>query len=348
MSVGIKIDSVHKVFGDNPVLKGINLNVDQGKLVSILGSSGCGKTTLLRIVAGLETATSGDVYFGDQLQNGISVEKRSIAMVFQKALLFPNMTIAENVAFSLKASKNPPKDLDKKVKEMLELVRLPGFENRRPGELSGGQEQRVSLARALIRNPKILLLDEPLSALDANLRLEMRNLIREIHDAFEITTLYVTHDQEEAMAISDSIAFMDSGILEQFGTPDSFISKPESRKVANFFGCKNIFSGTVSNGKFITDFGHFNLNSEIRSGSGIAVRQEDLNFSDTSTETSFPVRILDWQFVGSRILVNCELTKEVGEPTDNIFVEVDRFADIVSNTKVFVNYDISRLHVVSC
>ena len=189
MNTGIKIENIEKSFGTNPVLKGINLEVPSGKLVSILGSSGCGKTTLLRIVAGLERATSGHVYFDEELQDLITVEKRAIAMVFQKALLFPSMTIGENVAFSLRASKNPPKDINKRVEDMLELVRLPGFASRRPGELSGGQEQRVSLARALMRNPKVLLLDEPLSALDANLRVEMRNFIREIHDSFEMTTL---------------------------------------------------------------------------------------------------------------------------------------------------------------
>ncbi len=236
MTVQIKIENIEKTFGDNKVLNGVNLEVESGQLVSILGSSGCGKTTLLRIVAGLERATSGHIFFNEEMQDSIPVEKRSIAMVFQKALLFPSMTIGENVAFSLRASKKAPKDIDAKVRQMLELVRLPGFENRRPGELSGGQEQRVSLARALMRNPKILLLDEPLSALDANLRIEMRGFIREIHDSFEMATLFVTHDQEEAMAISDKIAFMDSGVLEQFGKPESFISNPDSRKVANFFG----------------------------------------------------------------------------------------------------------------
>ena len=146
MNTGIKIEGIEKSFGTNPVLKGINLEVPGGQLVSILGSSGCGKTTLLRIVAGLDRATSGHVFFGDELQDQITVEKRAIAMVFQKALLFPSMTIGENVAFSLRAQKNPPKDIDKRVEEMLDLVKLPGFSSRRPGELSGGQEQRVSLA----------------------------------------------------------------------------------------------------------------------------------------------------------------------------------------------------------
>ena len=346
MSSGIKIENIEKSFGTNPVLKGINLEVQSGQLVSVLGSSGCGKTTLLRIVAGLEKATSGHVYFGDELQDQITVEKRAIAMVFQKALLFPSMTIGENVGFSLRAGKNPPKDIDKKVDEMLELVRLPGFASRRPGELSGGQEQRVSLARALMRNPKVLLLDEPLSALDANLRVEMRNFIREIHDSFEMTTLFVTHDQEEAMAISDKIAFMESGVLEQYDIPESFVSTPDSRKVAKFFGCRNIFSGNTIGKNFETAFGSFELPKNSSSGSLLAVRQEDLKISLEKTEFSFEGTVISWQFVGSRISILCEILNKSKQGSTEVIVESDRFADFQVNEKVHISYNPDRLHVI--
>lgn len=346
MNTGIKIENIEKTFGTNPVLKGVNLDVPSGQLVSILGSSGCGKTTLLRIVAGLERATSGHVYFGDELQDTITVEKRAIAMVFQKALLFPSMSIGENVAFSLRASKNPPKDIEKKVDEMLELVKLPGFASRRPGELSGGQEQRVSLARALMRNPKVLLLDEPLSALDANLRVEMRNFIREIHDSFEMTTLFVTHDQEEAMAISDKIAFMESGILEQYDVPESFVSTPESRKVAKFFGCRNVFSGKIVGKTFETQFGILTLDSSHREGSLLAARQEDLKISREKSKHCFEVKVVSWQFVGSRISIVCEVSNTSNSGTTEIIVESDRFADFTVNEKAYVSYDPSRLHVI--
>ena len=347
MSSGIKIEMIEKTFGTNPVLKGVNLEVPSGQLVSILGSSGCGKTTLLRIVAGLERATSGHVYFGDELQDQITVEKRAIAMVFQKALLFPSMTIGENVAFSLRASKNPPKDIDKKVDEMLELVKLPGFASRRPGELSGGQEQRVSLARALMRNPKVLLLDEPLSALDANLRVEMRNFIREIHDSFEMTTLFVTHDQEEAMAISDKIAFMDSGILEQYDVPESFVSTPESRKVAKFFGCRNIFQGKIVGGVFETAFGSLLLDKNHGTGSLLAARQEDLKILPEKTKHSFEATVISWQFVGSRISINCEV-KNISKPgSTEVSIESDRFANFSVNEKVNISYSPDRLHVIN-
>ena len=346
MSTGIKIENIEKKFSTNPVLKGINLEVPSGQLVSILGSSGCGKTTLLRIVAGLERATSGHVYFDGEQQDSITVEKRAIAMVFQKALLFPNMTIGENVAFSLRASKNPPKDIEKKVDEMLELVKLPGFASRRPGELSGGQEQRVSLARALMRNPKVLLLDEPLSALDANLRVEMRNFIKEIHDSFEMTTLFVTHDQEEAMAISDKIAFMESGVLEQYDFPESFVSTPESRKVAKFFGCRNIFGGEIEGEVFETSFGEFVLPKNYGKGGLLAVRQEDLILSREKTKYSFEASVVSWQFVGSRISVQCEASKTNSTERTEVIVESDRFADFKENEKVFITYDPSRLHVI--
>lgn len=346
MSKGIRIENIEKSFGANPVLKGVNLDVDSGQLVSILGSSGCGKTTLLRIVAGLEKATSGHVYFGNEIQDQITVEKRAIAMVFQKALLFPSMTIGENVAFSLRASKNPPKDIEKKVAEMLELVKLPGFASRRPGELSGGQEQRVSLARALMRNPKVLLLDEPLSALDANLRVEMRNFIREIHDSFEMTTLFVTHDQEEAMAISDKIAFMESGVLEQYDIPESFVSTPESRKVAKFFGCRNIFNGILVGNTFETQFGTLELDSSHAQGSLLAARQEDLMISRVKTKHSFEAKVTSWQFVGSRISINCEIANKTNSNATEIIVESDRFADFEVNERVHITYEPARLHVI--
>lgn len=347
MNTGIRIENIEKSFGTNPVLKGVNLDVPSGQLVSILGSSGCGKTTLLRIVAGLERATSGHVYFGEELQDQITVEKRAIAMVFQKALLFPSMTIGENVAFSLRASKNPPKDIEKKVEEMLELVKLPGFASRRPGELSGGQEQRVSLARALMRNPKVLLLDEPLSALDANLRVEMRNFIREIHDSFEMTTLFVTHDQEEAMAISDKIAFMESGVLEQYDIPESFVSTPESRKVAKFFGCRNVLSGKIVGNSFETEFGVLTLDPNHTQGSLIAARQEDLRISREKTKHSFQAKVSSWQFVGSRISINCEVPNTSNTNSTEVIVESDRFADFNVNEEVHISYDPARLHVIS-
>ena len=347
MSTGLRVENIEKSFGSTDVLKGVNLEIPSGQLVSILGSSGCGKTTLLRIIAGLENASSGHIYFDGEIQDDIKVEKRAIAMVFQKALLFPNMTIGENISFSLRVTRNPPKDVDKRVDEMLEFVKLPGFADRRPGELSGGQEQRVSLARALMRNPKFLLLDEPLSALDANLRVEMRNFIREIHDSLAMTTLFVTHDQEEAMAISDKIAFMDSGALEQFSDPSSFISAPESRKVAKFFGCLNIFPGKLEGDFFTTQFAKLSLGKKPHTeGSLVAIRQEDLSLSTTKSVFSFEGTVKSWNYVGSRISVACEVPNSGRNGFTTVFVETDRFANFVDDEKIEIVYDPSRIHVV--
>ena len=348
MSSGLRVENIEKSFGSTGVLKGVNLEIPSGQLVSILGSSGCGKTTLLRIIAGLETATGGHIYFDEEIQDDIKVEKRAIAMVFQKALLFPNMTIGENISFSLRVTKNPPKDIDKRVDEMLEFVKLPGFAGRRPGELSGGQEQRVSLARALMRNPKYLLLDEPLSALDANLRVEMRNFIREIHDSLAMTTLFVTHDQEEAMAISDKIAFMDSGTLEQFSAPSSFISAPESRKVAKFFGCLNVFRGRLEGTSFTTDFAKLSLGKHpLADGNLVAIRQEDLSLSSVKSAFSFEGVVKSWNYVGSRISVACEVSNSNQDGITTVFVETDRFANFSDNEKIEIVYDPSRIHVVT-
>jgi len=345
MSSGIRLVNLRKSFGDVEVLKDINLEVRSGELVSILGSSGCGKTTLLRIVAGLEQSSNGEVYFGDELQNDISVERRSIGMVFQKALLFPNMTIGENIAFSLRAKGEKDEKSKKRVEEMLELVRLPGFYNRRPGELSGGQEQRVSLARSLIRNPKVLLLDEPLSALDANLRVEMRAFISDIHNNFRMTTLFVTHDQEEAMAISDRIAFMDSGILEQLGEPKSFISAPESAKVGKFFGCKNLLDGELKNGQFVSKGLALDTTKSHTLRTVIAaIRQEDLSITEGKTSSSFLAEIIDWQFVGSKILVKCNVVE--GEEGLIIYIEVDRFENLEKKARVFIEYRPDRIHII--
>ena len=347
MSSGLRVENVQKSFGSTDVLKGVNFEIPSGQLVSILGSSGCGKTTLLRIIAGLETSSSGHIYFDGEIQDDIKVEKREIAMVFQKALLFPNMTIGENISFSLRVLKNPPKDIDKRVDEMLEFVKLPGFAARRPGELSGGQEQRVSLARALMRNPKFLLLDEPLSALDANLRVEMRNFIREIHDSLSMTTLFVTHDQEEAMAIADKIAFMDSGVLEQFSAPSSFITSPESRKVAKFFGCLNVFTGKLEGNSFITNFGTLSLGDKPdNEGSLVALRQEDLSLSTAKSAFSISATVKSWNYVGSRISVACEVSNN-GNGSTTVFVETDRFSNYAENEKIEITYDPSRIHVVS-
>lgn len=224
-----------------PCLQDLNLCVEKGEIVTLLGASGCGKTTLLKLVAGLEKQSAGTIRIGGKDMGSLPPEKRPIAMVFQKALLFENMTVAQNVGFSPRMRRSMSKtELRAKTGRMLELVGLAGFENRRVSELSGGQEQRVSLARALMAEPELLLLDEPLSALDLNLKLAMEQMIRELNRQLKTTMLYVTHDQNEAAAVADRIALLQDRGIVQAGTAEDFYSRPSCRYAAEFFGCRNI------------------------------------------------------------------------------------------------------------
>lgn len=241
----LDLSNLEKVFGVQRVVKDFNLGVDKGEFISLLGPSGCGKTTVLRMVAGFETPTSGSIRIDGQDVTGQRPNQRSIGMMFQAYALFPNMTVADNVAFGLKVKGVPRAERDARVREMLELISLPDLATRFPFQLSGGQQQRVALARALAPQPRVLLLDEPLSALDAKVRVSLRNEIREIQRELGITTIFVTHDQEEAMSISDRIVVMNGGIAEQAGAPFEIYNNPRTRFVAGFVGTLNMLEATV-------------------------------------------------------------------------------------------------------
>ncbi|NJE85788.1 ABC transporter ATP-binding protein [Thermococcus sp. CX2] len=243
--VEVKLENIVKTFGDTVALKGINLDIKHGELFTLLGPSGCGKSTTLRIIAGLDFPDSGTIWFDDQDVTYMSSSERGAVLVFQNYALWPHMTVFDNVAYGLKIKKLPKDEIERKVKWALELVKLSGFEDRYPTQLSGGQQQRVAIARALVVEPKILLLDEPLSNLDAKLRLEMRSEIRRIQRELGITVLYVTHDQEEAMAISDRIAVMNVGTVEQVGTPKEIYESPRTEFVASFMGKTNVIPAKV-------------------------------------------------------------------------------------------------------
>lgn len=238
----LRLDNIYKAFGEVPVLKGIRLEVEQGEFITLLGSSGCGKTTTLRIIAGLEQADSGSVWLDGQEITDLVPNKRDVNTVFQNYALFPHMTVAENIGYGLKLKKVPKKDISIKVEEMLELVQLTGFGNRTPDQLSGGQRQRVAIARAVINEPKVLLLDEPLGALDLKLRRQMQLELKRIQKQLGITFIYITHDQEEAINMSDRIAVMRNGRFEQIGTPNEIYYKPRTAYVADFVGNANIYS----------------------------------------------------------------------------------------------------------
>ena len=242
----MNIEHLEKSFGPTRVVKDFNLGIDKGEFVSLLGPSGCGKTTVLRMVAGFETPTSGAIRIDGKDWSGLKPNQRNIGMVFQAYALFPNLTVAQNVGFGLKVAGVDKAEIDKRVDEMLELIGLPDLGGRYPFQLSGGQQQRVALARALARQPRVLLLDEPLSALDAKIRVSLRDEIREIQRELGITTIFVTHDQEEALSMSDRVVVMNRGIADQVGTPFDIYNRPTTRFVAEFVGTLSILKATVS------------------------------------------------------------------------------------------------------
>ena len=243
----VDIRHVNKVYqGDNAVVKDLDLQVYEGEFLTLLGSSGCGKTTTLRMIAGFESITSGSILVeGEDVENKEPYE-RNVNTVFQTYALFPHMTVFDNVAYGLRIKKVPKEEVKKRVTEMLGLVQLGGFEKRFPSQLSGGQKQRVAIARALINTPKVLLLDEPLGALDLKLRKQMQLELKRLQRKLKITFIYVTHDQEEALTMSDRIAVMSDGILQQVGTPKEIYEHPATRFVASFIGETNLFDGAIS------------------------------------------------------------------------------------------------------
>jgi len=240
MSVNIKIKNAEKRYGKTTIISNLSLEIKEGEFFTLLGPSGCGKTTLLRMIAGFNTIEGGDFFFNDKRINLIDPAKRNIGMVFQNYAIFPHLSVKQNVAFGLKNRKYPADKIETETQKFLELMKIDQFKDRMPNKLSGGQQQRVALARALVIQPDVLLMDEPLSNLDAKLRVEMRFAIKEIQNRVGITTVYVTHDQEEAMAISDRIAVMKDGVIQHIGKPKDLYQRPANLFVATFIGRTNV------------------------------------------------------------------------------------------------------------
>ena len=243
--VSISIRHLTKKFGGQAVLSDVNLEIEKGELFFLLGPSGCGKTTLLRHIAGFYEPDGGAIFFDDEDVTDLPVHRRGTGMMFQSYALWPHLSVAQNVAFGLEERKRPKAEIDQRVNEVLDLVQLGGMGARRIQQLSGGQQQRVALARALVIRPRCLLLDEPLSNLDAKLRMEMRSEIRRICKEFGLTGIYVTHDRDEALSMADRLAIMDGGRLAQVGSPDEIYKNPASRMVAEFIGEANFIEGRV-------------------------------------------------------------------------------------------------------
>lgn len=253
---GVRLAKVRKVFpaasgqGEVVAVNDVDLTINPGEMVTLLGPSGCGKTTTLRIVSGFEIATSGSVFIGKRNVANVPPNKRDISMVFQTYALFPHLTIYENVAYGLKVKRLPAAEVKERTQKAIDLMQLNGMEKRFPNQLSGGQQQRVALSRAIVIEPKVLLFDEPLSNLDAKLREQMRDELRLLQQRLGITSLYVTHDQAEAMAISDKVVIMKDGVIMQVGSPQDVYERPENRFVANFIGKANFIKGTLLEHRF--------------------------------------------------------------------------------------------------
>lgn len=286
----VRIEHVFKRFGDVTAVSDFDLTVKDGEFVSLLGPSGCGKTTSLRMIAGFERATEGEIYIGDHCVSShikntfVPPEKRDIGMVFQSYAVWPHMTVTENVAYPLKIQKVPKEERAARVAEMLKLVHLDEYGSRYPHQLSGGQQQRVALARALVMRPGLLLLDEPLSNLDAKLRKSMRFEISSIQKELGITVIYVTHDQSEAMTMSDRVVVMSRGVIQQIGTPYEIYRNPANKMVADFIGLVNFVEGEVQGDRvYISGTGvSFPNTSGITGSATIAVRPENITMSRTS------------------------------------------------------------------
>ncbi len=277
----IRLVNCQMAFDDEIVLDDINLYFNDKEFLTLLGPSGCGKTTTLRIIGGFIKPTGGDVLFDGERINDVPPHKRKVNTVFQKYALFPHLDVYENVAFGLRLAKLPEQEIDERVTQMLEIVSLKGFENRKVSQLSGGQQQRVAIARALVNRPKVLLLDEPLGALDLRLRKDMQNELKRIQQAMGITFIYVTHDQEEALSMSDTVVVMDKGRIQQIGTPEDIYNEPKNAFVADFIGESNILDGVMLEDRLVKFFGRkfkcvdagFEKNEPV----DVVIRPEDID-----------------------------------------------------------------------
>ena len=310
----LEISNLEKSFGSNKVVKDFNLGIEKGEFVSLLGPSGCGKTTVLRMVGGFETPSQGSITIDGEDVVGLRPNQRNIGMVFQAYALFPNLTVAQNVAFGLKVAGANRAEIKDRVAEMLALIGLADLGSRYPFQLSGGQQQRVALARALAVRPKVLLLDEPLSALDAKIRTSLRREIRDIQQRLGITTIFVTHDQEEALSMSDRVVVMSGGRADQIGTPFEVYNHPATRFVAGFVGTLNTFAatvtdpatGTVRMGDTVVTLGR-PISAAKGASVGVALRPESARLGQGQNgDVTLTARITEVQFLGAIIRIMAE------------------------------------------
>lgn len=349
-SIGVKVDNVSKYFGDLAAVDNLSLEIKPGELFTLLGPSGCGKTTLLRTIAGFYYQDNGKILFDEKQIDLLPPHKRNTGMVFQSYAIFPFLSVYDNIAYGLKAHRVSKSEQKKRVMEAISLVRLTGLEKRRPNQLSGGQQQRVAVARAIVIEPQVLLMDEPLSNLDAKLRVEMRVDIRRLQKKLGITMIYVTHDQEEALAISDRIAVMSTGRIAQMGSPWEIYHNPTDPHVANFIGVSNFFVCPVKSAdpdkqKIEIDFYGkiFEVSSLLKSDTKkviASIRPEAMCIvkqeQSSSKKINFKATIVDTTYLGAGIRITAKTTDDV-----DFQIQIShpkQIDDIVSGSEVLVEY----------
>lgn len=315
MSVSIEASHVVKRYEQNTIIPDLSVKINNGEFFTLLGPSGCGKTTLLRMIVGFNSIEDGVIQFDDKIINDIPTYKRNIGMVFQNYAIFPHMTVRENVEYGLKLRKEPKESMKRKVDEILKMVKIYDYQDRLPERLSGGQQQRVALARAIVIHPSVLLMDEPLSNLDAKLRVEMRSAIREVQRQVGITTVYVTHDQEEALAISDRIAIMNHGVIQQIGKPQDIYQRPANVFVSTFIGHSNLLKATIQIDEGQTSLlfpGGFRIAmnnlADVEHGQKVVVSVRPEEFSPSE---GLAARIIDRTFLGKYTNYVLEFAEEL-------------------------------------
>ena len=350
MNTIVKLDKVSKKFGDKTIIDNISLDIYEGEFITLLGPSGCGKTTILRMISGLESVTSGKVYIDNEDVTNVDATKRNVNTIFQNFALFPHMSVWDNINFGLKMHKVEGSEAENRIKNAIKLVKLEGFENRKPSELSGGQQQRVAIARGIVMNHKVLLLDESLASLDLKLKREMQIELKKIQKKLGMAFIYVTHDQDEALTMSDRIAIINNGKIEQLGTPKEIYRSPVTTFVADFIGESNILNGVIKENKdgiAIISIDDFSLKAKTeykkKTNVTVIMRPEVINISKRRSLNSLTGKIVDYIYDGSTIKLVVELeNKNKTQVKVNLF-----YADNFNlGDKVYLSIDDDKLILI--
>ncbi len=341
----IEIKKAVKQYGDYKAVNQVDIKIQEGELFTLLGPSGCGKTTLLRMIAGFNSIDEGEIFIGDSFINNVPAHKRNIGMVFQNYAIFPHMSVFKNVAYGLKARKIEKREIEKQVVEALTMVQMEEFKDREPSQLSGGQQQRIALARAIVIHPDVLLMDEPLSNLDAKLRVQMRSIIRKLQKDLKITTVYVTHDQEEALAISDRIAVMKLGKIQQIGSPEEIYMHPKNTFIGDFIGTSNFLDGYIrsqGNRSIISvegvDIG-LPFCTETSGKVIVAARPEEIRLAEQGVEGTVVMNTFLGDFINYEVELASGKVVEVNEYTKDIS------GSRTIGDKVHVSFLIDKIHI---